>query len=102
MSKSPKDRAENLREALRIMASIIGDGRFDWTLFEPEDALFNDILATTWEELEESGYVKRMSNWDYRLTPTGWIRALDAAGTLADITFKENLGKLCAAIKCRC
>jgi hypothetical protein len=26
--------------------------------------------------------------------PTGWIRALDATGTLADTTMKDNLGRL--------
>src|ERR1051325_4124966 len=102
MSKSPNHRAENLRQALRIMTAIVGAGRFDWTLFEPEDARFKEILATTWEDLEERGWLKRMSTPDYQLTAAGCVSALELAGVLVDAKMKEKLGKLCAAPKRRC
>jgi hypothetical protein len=102
MSESPRTREENEREALRIMLNIIGDGRLDSELFEPGDARFKGILATTWEELEEDGCLKRTSIWDYRLTARGWLKALEAARTLGSPEMKEQLGKVCAAIKRRC
>jgi hypothetical protein len=100
MSKSPETREENGRTALRIMLGIIGDGRLDWTLFEQGDPRFESILATTWEELEEAVCVERVQ-WDYRLTAYGWLKALEAAGRLGDPEMKENLGKVCAAMKRR-
>lgn len=102
MSESPRTREENEREALRIMLGIIGNGRLDSELFEPADDRFKGILLTTWEELEEDGCLKRMSIWDYRLTAHGWLKALNAAGTLGSSGIKEQLGKLCATMKRRC
>ena len=54
MSISLQKRTENPDEALRLMVSIIGDGRLDWTLFDLNDARFKGILTTTWEELEDA------------------------------------------------
>ena len=101
MSISRQKRTENLDEALRLMLSIIGDGRLHWTLFDLNDARFTGILTTTWEELEAAGSVERVQ-WDYRFTAYGWLKALEAAGRLGDTEMKEKLGKLSAAMKRRC
>ena len=38
----------------------------------------------------------------FRVTPYGWIKALQAAGRLSDPKVREKLARLCAAIKRRC
>jgi hypothetical protein len=47
MSISLRESTENLDEALRLMLSIIGDGRLNWTLFDSNDTRFKGILTTT-------------------------------------------------------
>jgi hypothetical protein len=39
--------------------------------------------------------------WHFQLTPSGWIKALGAAGKLCDEQMKKDLGTLSAALK-RC
>jgi hypothetical protein len=85
-----------------MMLTIVGEGRLDGTLFEPDDARFKDILPTTWEDLEEACFLVQMSIWDYRFTALGWLKALDAVGTLGSPEMNEKLGRLCAAMKRRC
>lgn len=101
MSISEQDRKDNIRDALRAMIEIAGDDRLNWTLFDDKDARLTHISDATWEELETTRCVERVQ-WDYRLTARGWIMALDAAGRLCDAGMKEDLGKICAAMKRRC
>jgi hypothetical protein len=101
MSKSEQERTENTREALRVMLGIAGDDRLDWTLFDAKDQRLAHILETTWEKLEATQCVERVQ-WDYRLTAHGWVMALEAAGRLCDAEMKEDLGRICAALKRRC
>jgi hypothetical protein len=75
----------NIEEALRNMAALVGDDRFDNPLFDSTDSEFSGILRTTWELLEqEKGWVDQLRNDEYRLTARGWIEALRATGALCN------------------
>lgn len=102
MTISRQQRERNVEDALRLMVEIIGDEHLDGVLFEPADGRFQSTLPTTWEQLVAEGCLQPTSNWDYRLTPPGWIEGLRAAGKLCDENIQGALGNLCACIKRRC
>jgi hypothetical protein len=101
MTISKQQQTDNIGDALRMILEIVGDSHLADALFEIKDARFQHILPTTWEYLEANCYMKPIGMWQ-RLTPDGWLKALEAAGELCDEKMKEKLGKLCVPIKRRC
>jgi hypothetical protein len=99
--KAGKEQA-NIEEALRKMAARVGDDRFDYLLFDSTDGEFSDVLRTTWELLEQEGWIEQLRTDEYRLTASGWIEALRATGALCNPAMKDSLGKVCAHMKARC
>src|SRR5450759_2993325 len=100
--KAGKEQA-NIEEALRTMAALVGDDRFDSPLFDSTVGEFSSILRTTWELLDPGkGWVEQLRTDEYRLTASGWIEALRATGVLCDPAMKDSLGKICANMKARC
>lgn len=70
-------------------------------MYEKDLPHFQQILPTTWKALADDGSVRLTTIWHFRLTPQGWITALEATGRLCDEQMKKDLGKLSAALKDR-
>ena len=99
MSIAKQDREENHKTALQLMLQTLGDGAIDTTLFQTDNAPFaGNVLRTTWEELVTQGCVAEVAG-RYRLTPKGWLAALEACGASGTKQFQERLGRILAAMK---
>jgi len=101
MTISRQQQTDNVGDALRLILDIVGERHLDDAEFELSDARFRGIIPTAWERLDAECCLKQMGMW-HRLTPGGWVKALQAAGKLCDPEMKEKLGRLCAPIKRRC
>jgi hypothetical protein len=67
---------------------------------DASDSKFNDIIATTWQELHERKLVVHLKNTNlYYLTGPGWLKGLEVSGILDDSAFKAKAGKLSATLK---
>jgi hypothetical protein len=100
MTLSRNDLSANRELALRIIGEhcgsvAIGEG---YTKDQPH---FQPILDNTWEALADDGYICVVSNWHFKLTPSGWIKALEATGKFCDEQMKRDLGILSARLKRR-
>jgi hypothetical protein len=101
MTISKQQQTDNIDEALRMMLRIVGDQNVDDIMFPPDDARLQGTLTTSWEHLEVNNFLKAIGMF-YRLTPDGWVKALDAAGELCGPAMKDKLGILCAKVKNTC
>lgn len=97
MTLGTKEREENQRQAYGLMLSAVGDDAFDTTLLEAD--AFAQILRTTWEDLMHAGCVERVSPDAYRLTPKGWLAALEVSNTAKSPVFVGRLGRVLATMK---
>lgn len=100
MTFSKDDLLANKALALQIIgehcaSAAIGDE------YEKDLPHFQPILATTWKSLADDDCVRLSSRWHFRLTSTGWIKALESTGKFCDEQTKKDLGKLSAALKDR-
>ena len=100
MTISKADLLANEALALRLIgqhsiAAPIGD------LHQKDAPQLQPILPTTWKSLEDAGYIRMLDIWHFQVTPSGWIKTLDATGKLCDAEMKKDLGTLCAALKDR-
>jgi len=99
MTIGKHDREENHRAAFSLMLRELGDKAIDTSFFNHGQPPFKDqILRTTWEELERQGYVESISI-QYRLTAKGWLVGLTITGTAQSARYQERLGLLLAAMK---
>jgi hypothetical protein len=98
MTISKDDLSANEALALELLgrhcvSAAIGEA------YQKNLADFQPILATTWKALADAMYIRFISMWHFVLTPTGWIKALEATGTLCDAKMKANLGLICSSLK---
>ncbi len=82
------------------MLRLLGDRAIDVTLFDPSDSDLAGVLRTTWEELLGAEYVEQIGT-RYRLTPKGWLVAIEASRGAASKEHQERLGRVLAAMKKR-
>jgi hypothetical protein len=77
------------------------DKDYDATFFDAQnDARFAPIPPTTWAELRQWKRVKLVNDGlDYRLTGSGWLEGLKAAGLEASDDVKKRCIELAKAIK---
>lgn len=80
------------------MIQELGDRPIDTTLFDPGSGAFVPILRTTWEELFQSCYIEQIGS-HYRLTPKGWLLAIEASGLSGTEAYQKRLGHLLAVMK---
>lgn len=100
MTVSRNERSQNCWRAVTLMLEQLGDGAIDDTLFDPADASFQDIIPTTWSELERDGWVEQIKETQqYRFTGLGWLQAIKSAGKLDDNSLSTRAGPLFATMK---
>jgi hypothetical protein len=99
---SPEILIENRRLLMGRLVDVVGDDRVDQHTFNPEDARFQDILATSWGHLRINRYTARPNgpNDRYcRLTEIGWSRSIEETGRLEDPEVTRRCGRLAATLK---
>lgn len=69
--------------------------------YEKDSLHFRPILPTTWKALADDYSVRLTTIWHFQLTPSGWLKTLEAIGKLCDEQMKKDLGTLSAALKRR-
>jgi hypothetical protein len=99
MTIGRQEREENQRRAFAAMLDAMGDNAFDTTLFDATSGPFGEILRTTWEDLIHAGSIESISANVYRLTPKGWLAAVELSGAAKSALFVERLGRVLAAMK---
>jgi len=99
MTIAKQDRKENQKLALSLMLRELEDRALDETLFRTTEALFTDVLPTTWEELAHQECVQKVAPSLYRLTAKGWLVALELSGIAQSATYLQRVGRLLAAMK---
>jgi hypothetical protein len=100
MTISKADMLENKQLVLRLLSEYCSKSPIGEE-FEKSQPHFEPILDTTWKALADEYDVKLTSMWHFQLTPGGWIKGLEVAGTLCDEQMKKSLGKLSKALKDR-
>jgi hypothetical protein len=60
---------------------------------------FKPILDTTWTALADHDCIRLTTIWHFQLTPQGWIKAQDVAGTLWNPKTKVDLGLIAKSLK---
>ena len=82
------------------MLDELQDEAIDTTFFDSAGSSFQGTLRTTWEELVRQGCLEKIEDSSlYRLTPKGWLTALELTGRSKSSGLQERLGKLFAAMK---
>jgi len=81
------------------MLDALGDNAFDTTLFDARSGAFGEVLRTTWEDLMHAGCVETVSADIYRLTPKGWLAALEFSGAARSDVFLDRLARVLATMK---
>jgi len=100
MTVGRREREENQKLAFSLMMEALGDQAIDTTLLDAEAPPFREsILRTTWEELVRGEYVTNVRGGQYRLTPRGWLAALELSGAAQSAAYRERLGRVLAAMK---
>src|ERR1035438_7356251 len=87
---------KNLTNALILMVKTVGDRELNSVSFNPLEPQFENILKTTWTDLENERYVTPNHDQDneyYRLLPKGWLRGIQEA-ELDNDSFKQRLHEL--------
>lgn len=98
MSLAKTVRAENHKIALKLMLEQLGEQPIDTAFFESSSKAFENVLRTTWEELRDQGYLEKMGE-RCRLTPKGWLVALEISGLRQSETFHKHIGRVFAVMK---
>jgi len=104
MTVSRQNRSENINKAIQTLMSELGEDSIIMTIFRRPGPEYDGILPTTWDDLEESGWIVTQSTTmgnevRFRLTGTGWIEGLRRTGRF-DATVAK-LPQLCRAAKGR-
>jgi hypothetical protein len=100
MTIGRREREENQQLAFSLMMKALSDQAIDTTLFDSGAPPFAEsILRTTWEELVRGEYVSSVRAGLYRLTPKGWLAALELSGAAKSDAYRERLGRVLAAMK---
>jgi hypothetical protein len=100
MTVGRREREENQQLAFSLMMRALGNQAIDTTLFDSGGPPFAEsILRTTWEELVCGEYVTGVRDAQFRLTPKGWLAALELSGAAESAAYRERLGRVLAAMK---
>jgi hypothetical protein len=100
MSRSDKQRRDNMCLAMRLMMQDLGEP-YERQLHVTRTTKFADVHRTTWDELAEQNLVKAWTYDRYWLTGPGWIAGLKLTGRFKAPEFQQMVGKLSAALKAR-
>jgi len=102
MTISQTEQLKNLELAFRLVLGQLGDQAISVAFFDAISPLFKEVLATTWKELCDQGWMEEREIYGrahYRLTGSGWMEALWRASTGDRPELREAAAKLSAASK---
>jgi hypothetical protein len=98
MTLAPDERAENCREALKLMLERVGDEPVDEIFFGPKD--LEGVLTTSLDDLHSRNFIEEISpGGEFSLTGRGWTAALLVTGANSEKTLEERIGKLFSTMK---
>lgn len=100
MTLSKDDLLANGRLALELMGRHCSNAAIG-ELYKKDLPQFETILCTTWKDMEDASYIRSTTIWHFQLTPIGWIKALEATGTLCNGKMNEDLGLISRGLKDR-
>ncbi len=104
MPIDPKRRASDLATALTLMAQRQGDEPLNGVSFSPQQSGFESLASTTWRELLDAGLIedrREKPGPTFRLTPHGWLTALEISGALQEQAVRERAIAIRRALKAR-
>ena len=102
MSLSKQERLENLDLAITLMMSELGEQDVCSVYFDIDGNSSKNIFPTTWQQLENDGYIERhdtLTSNGCRLTGSGWLEGLKLTGKLGDPELTVQIGRIMAALK---
>jgi hypothetical protein len=91
-----------MAEALVLMFDRLGEQAIYMDEVLNDEPTFAGIYPTTWQELEDRGFIKARPGiaWcRYQLTGYGWLEAQKLKGLLETPGFEQRLGRLNAVLK---
>jgi hypothetical protein len=77
------------------MLKTVGEQALDRFDFPSFKAPYDQIMRTTWDEMEARGFVEVVNRWNgntYILSGYGWYVAMKASGQTDDPEFRKRLG----------
>ncbi len=98
MTISKNDLSANKTLALQLIGQHCGNAAIG-EVYEKDSPHYQPILTTTWKALADDDYVRFTTIWHFQITPSGWIKTLEATGKLCDEQMKRDLGTISAALK---
>jgi hypothetical protein len=99
MTVSLDARRHNFNEALIRMTEDAGETPLYDLDFETKSDRFEDILATTWDELMECGYTRWRWQDTYNLTVEGWTEGMVLLERHKQPEFEAKLQRLMGTLK---
>lgn len=103
MSVSDSDRRHDKERVLCEMLAAVGDKYLFEVAVSPKDVNFASTLQTTWRELMDDGLIddkySAMGNPRFRLTPSGWLRAMCLTKTVDTEQCRDRCAELARALK---
>lgn len=91
---------KNLTDALILMVKTVGDTWLNSVSFNPLEPQFENILKTTWTDLENERYVTpnhEQDNEYYTLLPKGWLKGIQEDND----SFQNRLHELSKALNAK-
>jgi hypothetical protein len=86
---SKDDLLANKALALRLIGEHCGSAAIG-EAYQTDLPHFQPILDTTWKALADDCYARFSPTiWHFQLTPLGWVKALEATGSLCDEQMKR-------------
>jgi hypothetical protein len=102
MSLSKEDRHNDILQALTFMRHELGDQGIGQVAFEIDRAPYEDIKRTTWQYLEDSGYIVREDTLEAgrcKFTASGWLYMLNMLEQVRSPELAAKVGRVMAALK---
>src|SRR5437588_520041 len=102
MTISRTNQLENISLTFRLILVELGDRAISEMFSDPHAASFKDVLAATWKELCDQGWLEEREIYGhahYRLTGSGWIELLWITGEGERPELRDSATKLSRSLK---
>lgn len=102
MPIKPARREADIASALKLMIELQGDQPLHGVVFRPSQPELAALAPTTWADLKDDGFIEDRGERPgptYRLTPEGWLAALERTGALELAPVRERAIKIRTALK---
>jgi hypothetical protein len=104
MPIDPKRRVSDLTQALTLMLDAQGDNPLNGIRFSPSESRFAGLAPTTWRELVDADLIEDRGEKPgptFRLTPHGWLTALQLSGGLDRQDIRDRAITMRRALKAK-